>query len=167
MVVLPNRLGSEQAEHSALLDLQVDPVEHDGVAVVLRRPEAAMAGNVFMRPSSNPDPASKTTPELLPRHAEARMMSMTASDDQLGFLSHVELVHEVLRLREGVRAHRDSSGHDLCWHHPQLWTLLPDATDPLPEVPEWPQFMRGCIRYRQSLDEGLAQAPRTNREHDS
>ncbi|MGH7483646.1 MAG: hypothetical protein ACRELV_15975 [Longimicrobiales bacterium] len=29
-------------------------------------------------------------------------------------------------------------------------------TDPLPAVPIWPDFMRGCIRYRKSLDE---QAP--------
>jgi hypothetical protein len=31
-------------------------------------------------------------------------------------------------------------------------------------VPEWPQFLRGCIRYRQSLDEELAEAPRTEEE---
>jgi hypothetical protein len=29
-------------------------------------------------------------------------------------------------------------------------------------VPEWPQFMRGCIRYRQSLDEQAPDAPRTD-----
>ena len=26
-------------------------------------------------------------------------------------------------------------------------------SDPLPEVPDWPQFMKGCVRYRQSLDD--------------
>jgi len=30
--------------------------------------------------------------------------------------------------------------------------------------PDWPQFMRGCIRYRQSLDEQLPDAPRTTGE---
>lgn len=68
------------------------------------------------------------------------------------------------RLRAGIRAHRDSSGHGLCWHHPELWGLLPERTDPLPEVPEWPQFLRGCIRYRQSLDEALPHTPRLSTE---
>jgi len=31
-------------------------------------------------------------------------------------------------------------------------------------VPDWPQFMRGCIRYRQSLDEQLGGVPRSDRE---
>jgi hypothetical protein len=87
-------------------------------------------------------------------------------DEDLATLSHDELVQEVIRLREGIRQHRDSTGHELCWHHPQLWGLLPDGTDPVPEVPAWPQFMRGCIRYRQSLDDQLPDAPRTTAEHD-
>jgi hypothetical protein len=28
-------------------------------------------------------------------------------------------------------------------------------------VPDWPQFMQGCVRYRQSLDEQAPDAPRT------
>jgi hypothetical protein len=31
-------------------------------------------------------------------------------------------------------------------------------------VPEWPQFIRGCVRYRQSLDVQAAHAPRTTQE---
>jgi hypothetical protein len=45
-----------------------------------------------------------------------------------------------------------------------MWALLPDESAVLPIVPEWPQFMRGCIRYRQSLDQQLAEAPRSDRE---
>jgi hypothetical protein len=45
-------------------------------------------------------------------------------DDDLANLTREELIAEVIRLRAGIRAHRDSSGHDLCWHHPQLWNLL-------------------------------------------
>jgi hypothetical protein len=71
------------------------------------------------------------------------------------------LMAEVQKLRDGIRAHRDSTGHDLCWHQPDLWGLLPEKTDPLPAVPGWPQFLRGCIRYRQSLDVQLPNAPRT------
>ena len=82
-------------------------------------------------------------------------------DDALDQLSRDALVDEVRRLRNAIRAHRDSSGHDLCWHHPDLWGLLPEQTDPVPTVPEWPVFIRGCVSYRQSLDEQLPDAPRT------
>src|ERR1043165_6718167 len=85
-------------------------------------------------------------------------------DEDLDNLSHGDLIREVKKLRAGIRAHRDSTGHELCWHHPQLWGLLPDKTDPLPAVPEWPVFLRGCLRYRQSLDEQLPQAPRSSNE---
>jgi hypothetical protein len=89
---------------------------------------------------------------------------MSVPDDALTTLTVDELVGEVIRLRDGVRRHRDSTGHELCWHHPDLWALLPEQTDPIPVVPEWPQFMRGCIHYRQSLDTQLASAPRSARE---
>ena len=82
-------------------------------------------------------------------------------DDDLTAMSREQLIDEVRRLRQGIREHRDSSGHELCWHHPPLWAMLPDKTDPLPTVPDWPMFLRGCIKYRQSLDEQLPQAPRT------
>jgi hypothetical protein len=85
-------------------------------------------------------------------------------DEDLDRTTRDELVAEVKKLREGIRAHRDSSGHALCWHHPALWALLPEKHDPLPTVPDWPQFMRGCIRYRLSLDEQLPAAPRTAEE---
>lgn len=85
-------------------------------------------------------------------------------DDDLQGMSREALIDEVRRLRAGIREHRDSTGHELCWHHPQLWALLPERTDPTLEVPDWPQFMRGCIRYRQSLDDQLADAPRVSRE---
>lgn len=86
-------------------------------------------------------------------------------DHDLDAMSREELVAVVRRLRDGIRAHRDSTGNALCWHHPQLWGLLPERTDPQPTVPDWPQFLRGCIRYRQSLDEQLPNAPRTREEY--
>jgi hypothetical protein len=58
--------------------------------------------------------------------------------------------------------HRDSAGHDLCWHQPALWSLLPERTDPLPRV-RVAAVLRGCIRYRQSLDQ-LGDAPRSTDE---
>jgi len=82
-------------------------------------------------------------------------------DSDLDSMSREQLAAEVRKLRAGIRAHRDATGHDLCWHHPALWGLLPEKTDPMPTVPAWPQFLAGCIRYRQSLDAQLPAAPRT------
>ena len=87
-------------------------------------------------------------------------------DEDVEQMSREQLVAEVKRLRQGIRQHRDSTGHGLCWHHPELWGLLPEATDPIPTVPVWPEFLRGCIRYRQSLDEQLPTAPRSSDEFD-
>jgi hypothetical protein len=87
-------------------------------------------------------------------------------DEDLGQFSRDELIAEVKRLRAGIRDHRDSTGHNLCWHHPQLWGLLPE---PMPQdlaVPAWPQFLRGCLRYRESLDRELPDAPRLQAEYD-
>lgn len=80
-------------------------------------------------------------------------------DNDVETLSRAELIAEIKRLRAGIRAHRDSTGHDLCWHHPALWGLLPERTDPVPQVPDWPQFMAGCILYRRSLDEHTGRVP--------
>jgi hypothetical protein len=83
-------------------------------------------------------------------------------DEDLMAMTREQLIEEVRKLRQGIRSHRDSSGHDLCWYHPALWRLLPEKQDPLPTVPEWPQFMEGCVRFRRSLDEQLPDAPRSN-----
>ncbi|MCW7538066.1 hypothetical protein OOT46_09420 [Aquabacterium sp. A7-Y] len=87
-------------------------------------------------------------------------------DTDLDTRSREELIAEVQRLRDGIRRHRDCSSHELCWHHPELWALLPEASDPLPVVPDWPQFLSGCIRYRESLDRQLPGAPRSSRPYE-
>lgn len=83
-------------------------------------------------------------------------------DDDLDRMSRSQLIAEVRLLRQGIRTHRDASGHELCWHHPALWGLLPERTDPLPAVPDWPQFLEGCLQYRRSLDQQAPDAPRTS-----
>jgi hypothetical protein len=83
-------------------------------------------------------------------------------DEDLLEMTREQLIAEVQRLRAGIREHRDSTMHELCWHHPQLWGLLPERTDPLPPVPTWPEFLRGCVNYRESLDAQLPQAPRSS-----
>jgi hypothetical protein len=86
-------------------------------------------------------------------------------DDDLEGMTREQLVDEVRRLRHGIRTHRDSSEHELCWHHPELWGLLPEKEHPIPTVPEWPEFIRGCVRYRQSLDVQAPRAPRSARPY--
>jgi hypothetical protein len=99
-------------------------------------------------------------------------MGITQMDDDLDQLTRDELAAEVSGHRNlrwsrcscssyaGIRRHRDSTRHELCWHHPELWDLLPEKIDPDIEVPAWPQFLRGCLRYRESLDTQKPDAPR-------
>ena len=87
-------------------------------------------------------------------------------DDDLDGMTPEQLLDEVKRLRAGIRAHRDSSGHDLCWHHPQLWGLLPEPMSPDVAVPPWPKFLRGCLRYREALERELPNARALNAEYD-
>lgn len=85
-------------------------------------------------------------------------------DEDLETMTREELLAEIKKLRTGIRQHRDSTGQNLCWHHPDLWNLLPDKIDPVITVPAWPQFLQGCLRYRESLDAQRPQAPRTTEE---
>ena len=87
-------------------------------------------------------------------------------DEDVAQMGREELATEVLALRAAIRAHRDSSGHDLCWHHPDLWGTLPERVDPEIAVPPWPRFMRGCVAYRQSLDEEAPGAATDDVEYD-
>jgi hypothetical protein len=87
-------------------------------------------------------------------------------DDDLTGLDQEALAAEVRRLRAAIREHRDSSGHNLCWHHPELWGLLPERFEPAVAVPPWPAFMRGCVRYRQALEDELPDAPVHRGEYD-
>jgi hypothetical protein len=86
-------------------------------------------------------------------------------DRDLNAMNREDLVAEVKKLRAAIRKHRDATAHGLCWHHPQMWGLLPEKIDPAIAVPPWPKFLRGCVRYRQSLDEQAASAPVHDREY--
>ena len=81
-------------------------------------------------------------------------------DEDLEAMTREQLIAEAKRLRGGIRDHRDSTGHELCWHHPALWGLLPERSDPQPAVPAWPEFLKGCLRYRESFDRQLPNARR-------
>ncbi len=87
-------------------------------------------------------------------------------DDDLDLMDRDALAAEVRKLRAAIRKHRDSSGHELCWHHPALWSLLPEKVDSTIAVPPWPKFLRGCIHYRQSLDKQAPGARVHDKEYD-
>ena len=88
----------------------------------------------------------------LTRNIAGKSRFSPGMDDDLDSMTREALIAEARKLRQGIRAHRDSTGQDLCWHHPALWGLLPERSDPLPAVPDWPAFMQGCVNYRRSLD---------------
>lgn len=92
-------------------------------------------------------------------------MGAAPIDSDLDDMSRERLIEEVRRLRAGIREHRDSTGHDLCWHHPELWGLLPERTLPEIAVPPWPKFLRGCLRYRESLERRRPDAAVFDREY--
>lgn len=73
-------------------------------------------------------------------------------DQDVDAMSTAELRMEVFRLRKGIRQHRDATGHNLCWHVPELWDLLPDKVEPRPQVPPRAEFLAKCEEYHRSLN---------------
>ena len=67
-------------------------------------------------------------------------------------MNELQLIDEIVKLRTGIRKHRDSSNHDLCWFVPELWNLLPEKIIPNPEIPPEDEFLKCCKKYRKSLD---------------
>lgn len=72
-------------------------------------------------------------------------------DRDLERMTRAELAAEVLKLRKGIRSHRDATGHSVCWYVPELWKLLPERLNLLPLVPPREEFLRCCAEYRDSI----------------
>lgn len=85
-------------------------------------------------------------------------------DEDLEAMTRDDLLIVARALRMAIRKHRDETAHGLCWHHPDMWALLPDKTEPDIAVPPWPKFLRGCVKYRESLDRQRPDAPVWDRE---
>lgn len=73
-------------------------------------------------------------------------------DDDIKDMSRDRLEAEIVRLRNGIRQHRDATGHNLCWYVPELWDLLPDKVKLRPQVPHPTEFVQNCCAYRNSLE---------------
>jgi hypothetical protein len=97
-------------------------------------------------------PIKRFQMDTIPPRTEDLSGNANHTDADLALLSREELIEEIAKLRAGIREHRDSSGNDLCWHHPKLWNLLPEKIAPQVSVPEWPEFITKCAAYRKSLD---------------
>lgn len=74
-------------------------------------------------------------------------------DQDLEAMSNEEVLETARRLRQAIRAHRDATGHQLCWYVPELWDLLPDKVTPTPQVPSREEFLRCCGQYHSTLPE--------------
>jgi hypothetical protein len=72
-------------------------------------------------------------------------------DLDVEFMDRQQLKNEIKKLRGGIRLHRDCSGHNLCWWHPELWGLLPEYSASPVQVPPVDEFLDRCRQYRESL----------------
>jgi hypothetical protein len=79
-------------------------------------------------------------------------------DEDLAGMDRADLINTVQQLRDAIRAHRDTTLHDLCWYQPELWGLLPEKTDPQPKLPSRERFLQGCAAFRDALERELPQA---------
>lgn len=69
-------------------------------------------------------------------------------DGDLVGLNYIELQHEVMKLREGIRNHRDQKGDDNCWLDDYaLYGLLPEKIKADPQLPDKQLMMLNCSRY--------------------
>ena len=75
-------------------------------------------------------------------------------DHDVYSMDREDLMSTIKKLRAGIRADRDATGHNLCWYRPELWGLLPEKVEPKPEVPSPEEFIKNCITFRKSLEPG-------------
>jgi|SRR5271156_5825278 len=85
------------------------------------------------------------------KHLSRQITELQARGTELT-LENRELKKEVTKLQDGIRQHRDASGHNLCWYVPELWDLLPDKKEIKLLAPPKDEFLSCCRIYRDSLD---------------
>ena len=83
---------------------------------------------------------------------------MALSDEEIAKLAAsrddavAAVAREVARLRDGIKAHRSASGHELCWLNDiELWKLIEnDPHYPHDTLPVRDEFLSQCRRYHES-----------------
>jgi hypothetical protein len=81
----------------------------------------------------------------------------------------IELQDEIMKLREGIRKHRDQKGDENCWLDDQfyLYGLLPEKINADPQLPEKPLMMANCSRYYDCRKAGKLYIPLTKLPEES
>lgn len=73
---------------------------------------------------------------------------MPDADDDVGSMGRHALRQEVVRLRHGIRAHRDAKGNDRCWiDDAALYALLPEDLPADTRLPPKEEFLRNCEKF--------------------
>jgi hypothetical protein len=73
---------------------------------------------------------------------------MSDLDEFSGLETYDSLVSEIVRLRNGIRKHRDAKGHARCWEDDrELYALLPEGNLGDQTLPPREEFLAGCHRY--------------------
>lgn len=72
-------------------------------------------------------------------------------DSDLELLTTSGLKDEIIRLRTGIREHRDEKGHGRCWVDDlRLYELLPEKLSADTTLPPREQFLENCARFYES-----------------
>lgn len=89
-------------------------------------------------------------------------------DEDISIMSVVELQNEIMKLREGIRSHRDQKGDDNCWLDDfQLYGLLPEKINADPQLPNKELMMLNCSRYYDCRKAGKLYVPLTGDSDDT
>ena len=77
-----------------------------------------------------------------------REIYMNKLDQGIQKMSIQELRKEIIRLRTGIRKHRDEKGDDRCWlDDVELYKLLPDNVSAIATLPPKNKFLRSCEKF--------------------
>lgn len=69
-------------------------------------------------------------------------------DNDLDGVSQEHLLAEVVRLRDGIRKHRDEEGHERCkLSDDRLYSLLPEGYEKKRQLPPECEWMTECNRF--------------------
>ena len=75
--------------------------------------------------------------------------NMGELDEDLQKTTNIEELRlEIIRLRNGIRKHRDQQGDDRCWLDDiELYKLLPDNISFITDLPAKDKFLKNCERF--------------------
>lgn len=82
-------------------------------------------------------------------------------DSDVMRMNYGQLHAEVMKLRTGIRTHRDQKGDENCWLDDQmyLYGLLPEKIGANPELPSKELMMFNCSRYYDCRKQGKLYKP--------